>query len=265
MASLFGLGFLKGAATTSLDRLEKRDEAEREMRKQELLAKVRLETARDLADYEDLLASRKVDKNLSSADYDSGEFVNRNMKGEEIGRRTLTQDEITARATEQAKDTLALENVRSQIEDRKSDQAYKRDSLAVQREGHDLQRQRIGLDKRALDAADAGGRNESGSYNVGSEIMRANEKTVADAISDGIPGEEIAKLAASAAANAKARQQGYNEATQYFIEGIRLLRSGVTSERGFDSDAAGSTINDRRNALGLQAWRPQSNKYLTTL
>lgn len=255
MASLFGLGFVKGAATTGLDRLEKRDEAERQLRKEKLLQQVRLETQKDLADYEDLLNSKKVSKDLSSPDYESGTYKMRNSKGEDIGSRALTDSEINENKLNQEKDQLALDNVRSQIEDRKADQAYKRDSLAVQREGHNLQRQRIGLDTRIADAADKQGRNESGSYNVGSEIMRANEKSVQDIIADGVPGEEVAKLAAAAAANAKARGQGYNEATQYFLEGLRMMRTGVDSERGFDSDKVGSTINERRGALGLSNWK----------
>lgn len=253
MASLFGLGFLKGAATNQLDRLEKRDEAERQARKEELLAKVRLETQKDLADYEDLIASKKVSKDLSSADYDSGTYRMRNAKGEDIGERQLTQSERDAYAADQEKEKLGLENIRSQIADRESDQAYKRESLAVQREGQNLQRQRMALDKTL---ASGTGPNESGSYSVGAEIMRAQEKTVADVIADGVPGEEVARLAAAAAANAKARGQGYNEANQYFLEGLRLLRSGVTTERGFDTDTAGDSISERRSALGLQAWKP---------
>ena len=261
MASLFGLGFLKGAATSGLDRLEKRDEAERELRKEKLLQQVRLETQKDLADYEDLLNSKKVSKDLSSPDYGSGKYNMRNSKGEDIGSRDLTQSEIDDYNRSNEKEKLGLDKIRGEIEDRQVDNARQERLTNAQIGSYnasaDSSRASAEATRKAARGLDGatGGQNESGSYNVGSEIMRANEKTVQDVISDGIPGEEVAKLAAASAANAKARGQGYNEATQYFLEGLRMLRSGASRDSDFNSDAAGATINERRAELGLQNWR----------
>lgn len=263
MASLFGLGFLKGAATSGLDRLEKREEFERDRKKEELLAKVRLETAKDLANYEDLLASKKGSKEFSSPDYNSGKYTIRNSKGETVSERDLTQSEKDEYATGQRGDKLKLDKLESDIanvdRDNNRQERLANAQIGSYNASADSSRASAEATRKGMSGLDGDNRNESGSYNVGSEIMRAQEKVVASLISAGIPAEDVAKLAAESAANAKARNQGYNEATQYFLDGLRLLRQGVktdeiTGKSVYDQDAALQGINKKRAGLGLQGY-----------
>lgn len=258
MASLFGLGFLKGAATTGLDRLEKREDYDRDLRKEKLLQQVRLETQKELANYEDLLSSAKASKDFSSPDYQSGKYTLRNAKGEQIGERDLTQAEKDEFSLGQEKEKLGLDKIRGEIADRGADNA-RQERLANAQIGSynasaESSRASAAATRKGMAGLDTDLRNQAGSANVGAEIIRAHEKVVADAISSGIPAEEVARLAQFSAAQAGDQELGYNEATRIFLDGLRLLRQGVstdpaTGKRSYDEGSALDSINERRSTI----------------
>lgn len=68
-------GFVKGASGQALDRLEKREDAELEMKKAAMLEQLRKETAKELAEFEENLPSAKLsraqtEQNMRLADED---------------------------------------------------------------------------------------------------------------------------------------------------------------------------------------------------
>jgi hypothetical protein len=133
MANLGILGFLKGASNVALDRLEARDKAEQEIKKEKMLMELRLSTNKELEDYKDLLESKNVDKDLSSTDLTSGKRILRNSKGTIIGEQGLTDTEKTM--TQGSLDKLALdqEATRANIDQSKASAEASRASAGYSR------------------------------------------------------------------------------------------------------------------------------------
>lgn len=84
------LGFLKGASTTALDSIQQREKDEREEKKLQLLEQMRRETAKYVADYEDLLANQRVDDDLTDEDFTTGKRTLRNRRGEVLGTTDIS-------------------------------------------------------------------------------------------------------------------------------------------------------------------------------
>lgn len=57
-----GAAFLKGAADWNLDRMDKREDVELEMKKARMLEELRRETAKELAEFEENLPSKKLER-----------------------------------------------------------------------------------------------------------------------------------------------------------------------------------------------------------
>lgn len=269
MANLFGLGFLKGAATGLTDQIDKRQEFEREQRKQELLTRLRVETQKEVADYEELLRSKRADDKQSGFDEERGKYVIRNDMGQEIGARDITSTERQGIQADRDKTQQEAEYKRAQIDNLREDNAISRERLGIERMNAATNRMNANTNsKGASGGLDATGdnRNQSGSFNVGSEIIRANDKIVADLIKVGVPAEEVTKMAARAAANAKARKQDFNAAQQYFVEGARFLREGANElaaakeeDPGSKKNFGGTTVeavNKYRTSKGLENYGP---------
>lgn len=222
MASNLLAGFVKGATGYALDNMNKKQEEERQIRKAQLLEQLRRDTEKEMAEFRDQLDRKKVDPRLSSVDYSTGKKILRNDKGQDVGTLDLTQSEKDEYAREQENNALDTQYKKAQIGNFDADNRRADEQLAISR-GH-LSLARDQASKAG--AAGAGGSTgeRTGSYDVGSEIIYKNSKVADDLIKDGIPANAVAELAARAAANAKARGQGFNEAQQYFIQGAEILR-----------------------------------------
>lgn len=263
MASLFGLGFLKGAATGLSDSIDKRQDFEREQRKQELLTKLRLQTEKEVADYNELIRSKRADDKQSGFDESTGKYIIRNDMGQQIGERDATTNELQAIADERNKTQQETRYRDAQIRNLDEDNRRADANLAINRMNADTARMNATTTRKGLDSQGGDERNQVGSFNVGAEIIRANDKVAQDLISKGVPAEEVSRLAARAAANAKARKQDFNAAQQYFLEGARLLRSAVkeadpadpSSKRSYSDQVGVDAINKYRAGKGLEGYK----------
>ena len=84
-------GFAQGASNVALQNITARQEEERDERKARLLARLQVETQKEVADYERSLTLKDADKNFSGAE--NGKFVYRNRESTVLGDRPLTKEE----------------------------------------------------------------------------------------------------------------------------------------------------------------------------
>lgn len=84
-------GFAQGASNVALQNITARQEEERDERKARLLARLQVETQKEVADYERSLTLKDADKNFSGAE--NGKFVYRNRESAVLGYRPLTKEE----------------------------------------------------------------------------------------------------------------------------------------------------------------------------
>lgn len=148
MASTALLGFIKGASGEALDSLHRREQADEELRKQQLLEKLRLETEQEMAVFRDKLDAGKVDAQLSSDDYTGGKRILRNNRGEQIGSVDLTDDEKNTHKMALDKENLGMENTRSEIAYRGTQADLERQRLGIEARNSDISAQRLALDKK---------------------------------------------------------------------------------------------------------------------
>jgi hypothetical protein len=111
-------GFVKGASGRALDDIDRRRATEAESKKLEMLERLRRETAREMAQFEETLRNKRTDKDLSSPDFDRGKMTLRDAEGNIKSERDLTQSEIEQHRTGREKDQLSLDNIRSQMSSR---------------------------------------------------------------------------------------------------------------------------------------------------
>lgn len=264
MASLFGLGFLRGAAATGLDRIDAREEEERYNRKAQLLERLRMDTQKELADYEDLLASGKGDKNFSGADEGRGKFINRNNKGDTISERDLTANELAELKAGRDKDSLDAEWKREQIAASKAQTA---------REAREAKARIAELNRRGLDGSGSEDDPNADSFSIGEELIKSSKHVTDDLLKAGVPGTEVARFAAITAANARQsvkegklkQDQAWAEAQRRFADGARMLKEAVRKSDEVDAegkptfiydDQAGlDAINKRRTSMGLDTFQ----------
>lgn len=84
-------GFAQGASNVALQNITARQEEERGERKARLLARLQVETQKEVADYERSLTLKDADKNFSGAE--NGKFVFRNREATVLRDRPLTKEE----------------------------------------------------------------------------------------------------------------------------------------------------------------------------
>lgn len=123
MASRALVGFIGGFADSAQRGLELRQAEEAERKKAELLARLRVETEKELEDYRAKQDARKVSKDNSSIDAARGVRINRNDRGEVIGETQLTPTELEAHRLSLEGARLDVENTRSTIQSRSLDDA----------------------------------------------------------------------------------------------------------------------------------------------
>jgi hypothetical protein len=141
-------GFLAGASGQALDFMKSRQDDERELRKTKMLQELRRDTAVFLADYKEKLDEGKVDKDLSGFDSSTGEYVSRDNRGREVGRRAdpgMAQDLDYKRKMQ----GLQLDAQRANIDQSRASAEASRASAARSRTGG-----RGGLDGSGFDTDD---------------------------------------------------------------------------------------------------------------
>lgn len=85
------LGFLAGASKTALDSIQSRENDEREIKKAKMMEQMKLETAKYLANFDDLLASKHPDNAMTEIDYEKGTETLKNRDGKVLSVGQLSQ------------------------------------------------------------------------------------------------------------------------------------------------------------------------------
>lgn len=134
MASIGLLGGLRGASKVALDRMQDREEAERELKKQQDLERLRAETQKELEDYNRLSTPNEA---MSSIDYETGRVTLRGQGGNVIGERAVNASEKAAYEAKQRKASLDEEADRLRIASSKQSMelARRQDARAAAQHG----------------------------------------------------------------------------------------------------------------------------------
>ena len=106
------LGFLKGFSKTQLDSIDKREEAQREKDKVEMLERLRREGEEIAFNRGQTDRDAAVDDKLTQYDYANGTVTFFNGKNKELSKRPMTQAELDAYKAKQELDKLTLEGKR---------------------------------------------------------------------------------------------------------------------------------------------------------
>lgn len=217
MASKALKRFVGGFALTTLDQIQKREAYQRELEKAEMLERLRAETAKDLADYQELLDAKKPSKEQSTSDFETGKKTLRNQYGEKIGEIDLPASDKFAYEQEKRKASLDEENIRSQIADRARDSA-------------NAERQTSAYIKSLDQQTGVGGTKPTGSNGKLSITDRANEikyrqqDVVKDLIASGVPADAVQQTILRSLKNAAARGLPPSAAEEFFINAAEQLR-----------------------------------------
>lgn len=130
-------GFVKGFADTGLEGLRSRQKEEADIRKAKLLSQLKLETSKELAEFEVDIANRRVDKQQTQFDLGAGKKRLYNTEGTMIGEQDLTDYEKQQLSREGEKSSLELQNIRSQIAERGASGRRQDQELALRRRALD--------------------------------------------------------------------------------------------------------------------------------
>lgn len=243
-------GGLQKFADKKVEYLDKREEDERDERKAKFLESLRRDTAKELADYQETLAAKRPDEKMSTMDYETGTLTQRDRAGNVISERKLTAAEIEEYQAGKKKNDLAIRTGEAQIRNLDDDNARGWASLELDKQRAADSSKLTKAQIKALDAEAAA--SSVGSMDIGRELVNDYQDVVAEAVEAGVPRSEITKLAANAAAQAKARKAGYNLAQQTFVDGLRILKAGVGSDGTYSPAAVrDGAVPGYRRAKGL--------------
>lgn len=220
MASAALQGFIKGFANTTLDSIQRREAYDMELRKAKMLEELRTEQAKELADYQELLNRKKVDKNLTSADYTSGKRTLRNEYGETIGTTDIDPYEMETAKMSREKDRLDLENTRSTIESRARDDA---------RQDRSTNAYVASLNRKGLDGG-SGGADKPTDLDRANELLYRYQREAAETVKSGNISQSALRQAAIAIIR---NTRTGDEAQEKFLTFLDNYRTGrkVTDQR----------------------------------
>lgn len=109
------LGFLSGFSKTALSGIQEREEADRQEKRDRLLAKLQQENAIKLKQMDIDDADAKIDEKLSVVDYASGKVILKSAKGKVLGERPITQAEQAEQDFTEKSRKLSLDKVSTDI------------------------------------------------------------------------------------------------------------------------------------------------------
>ena len=213
-------GFVQGSSNVALQNITAQQEEERAERKARLLARLQVETQKEVAEFERQMALKTADKNFSGAEGDK--FVYRNMEGKALSDRALSEDEKYAIGKDKREFNYRAEQ----------------DRLANARADAQLadQRARTGLmgAELKLKSAGAAGGTSGGKVGVGeiAEALIANNKDVIESADKvGMSPEIIKRLAYNVSARSLARNNTDMYSIQdTFLKSVQIMREGGTDQ-----------------------------------
>lgn len=195
------LGFLKGFSSTQLDSIDKREEAQREKDKVEMLERLRREGEQIAFNREQADRDAAVDDKLTQYDYANGTVTFFNGKNKELSKRPMTQAELDAYKAKEELEKLTLEgkrldndNTRARTATEGLQQANYR-SMIADRAREAKQRSLDSSEKEQVDTV-------SDPYLVGKELLSMRPGLVKSLNDLGVDPALVDEAAASAAREA---------------------------------------------------------------
>lgn len=215
-------GFIGGASGTALEFIKANEEDKRELRKAELLQKLRLQTSKELADYQQKLDQSELDKDLTTIE--GNEVVMRDKAGNIIRRRAQTEGEKELESYNRESRSLDLEGSRAKI------RSLNASASADAARG------------RAYDRQDAGGLDSLSdeekasiiSEQIFQEIRSGAEGAAKAATSAGTPDYIIDGIISDVAAAVKEKRIGTAEAVRQARDAIDQIGSAYTKGTEFE-------------------------------
>jgi len=219
--------FTKGFADDQVNQINEQRRMDMEMRKAELLEKLRAETEERMLKMRDKIEANRTSVELSGTD--GNDMIYRNRDGAEKSRRALTDSEREAIKRQQRESELSAQVKEANI--RASDATIRQgdERNALTRRGQDLDaqaaRERLSLSKVGADSSTAAGT----STEFGYQLTALNDSAVKQAMDDDkVPREEIQRMATIIAAQHLARgEKNVEKMNDAFLKGLSVLRRGA--------------------------------------
>lgn len=233
-------GFVQGSSNYALQNITAQQEEQRAERKARLLARLQVETQKEVAEFERQMTLKNADRNFSGAEGDK--YVYRNIEGKALDSRDLSEEE---------KYSLGKEK-------REFEYRAGQDKLANARADAQLadQRARTGLMARELQlksAGAAGGNGGSGKVGVGeiAEALIANNKDVIESADKiGMSPEVIKRLAYNISARRAAKGDTDLYSVQdHFLKSVQILREGGTDPEASRDESPRFSLDRFRSTM----------------
>lgn len=231
------LGFISGAASTGLDMIQKRQEAETETKKSIFAEQLRRETQKYLMDYELEVGKTQVDKNMTDIDYSKGVKTLRNSRGESLGEVPLSQSDIEDHSLESRSKTADTSYKEGQAKyvgaKAEADIAQSRASADAARASAANSYASASETKRAGSRALDGSGGGDGISDVGKEMRYRYKDTADSLVKGGVPSEAIDAAAMRLASEAKKQgwTKSYTERTYLDVLSKMRTKFGADTTR----------------------------------
>jgi len=228
MASLGMLGFISGASKQGIAQLDRREEADRDMKKTVFAEQLRRDTAKYMMDLENIQKAGQSDKDNTQIDYERGVKILKNNKGETIREVPLTaaekEDRTMAKRAldadtsvkEQTAKYKGLESM-ANIEQSRASAAASYASAENSRASASATRSLDGAGKDSITTA----------ADVGKEMRYRYKSTADDLLKQGVPSVAIDAAGIRAAEIAKERKLSKTQTEAVYLQALESLRRGT--------------------------------------
>lgn len=229
MAGNIVAGFVKGFSGRALDQIDQRKKEEQEIKKAEMLERLRRETMEYSVELAERMEKDDVDDKLSSTDFTTGKKVLRNKEGDIIREIDIPKSDMEAYSLERTAADLGLEDARLGLD-------VKRANIDQSRAAAENSRAYAARARR-LDSSDGGSRDSKSSnpdeYTVANELI-GKFKTQVAGISDHVPASVISDAAVAATRSAlKAPgtpEQRIQAAQDQFLKYLRRMEKDIEDD-----------------------------------
>lgn len=219
--------FIQGFTGSVVGSIEKREEADREKKKAELLESLRRDTYKWQKEIDAMYAKRDADKDMTQFDYDKGVKILKNKDGDVLREVPLTKSEMTAYSMDRrgAEAKLKSAETDANFAERKALSELARDQAAIDasRASASNSRASAGLTAKQMRALDASSSGTSSLNERANELASRQKVVVEDLVKSGVPAELVQQTAIRSIKESAARN-GTISPEDIFLRAANVLR-----------------------------------------
>lgn len=219
--------FVQGFTGSVVGSIEKREEAEREKKKAELLESLRRDTYKWQKEIDAMYAKRDADKDMTQFDYDKGIKILKNKDGETLREVPLTQSELSTyqleRRGREAKTSAAETDAKYAERKALSDLAKDQASIDASRASASNSRASANLTARQMKALESSATGGSSLNERANELASRQKVVVEDLVKSGVPAELVQQTAIRSIKESAARN-GSVSPEDIFLRAANVLR-----------------------------------------